>query len=130
MENTENSKERKNRKFGSALALLLATLLFGYAGAQSAPPPKISVSFPGGNAQTITLGQAISITAIVSNDTSGQGVTWGLRGPGALSMQTPASVEYVAPCGVTSNQTALVKATAAASPSASATFTVAVAPLP
>jgi hypothetical protein len=102
----------------------------GYSGPVITPPPVISVSFSGGNSQTITLGQAITITANVSNDPSGQGVTWKLSGPGALNQQTTMSSAYSAPCGVTSNQTATVTAAAVADPSKSAAFTVTVAPLP
>jgi hypothetical protein len=57
----------------------------------SGPPPVISVSFSNGNSKTIEQGQAVTITAVVSNDSSTQGVTWALSGPGALSKQTRTS---------------------------------------
>ncbi|HEV1993847.1 MAG TPA: exo-alpha-sialidase [Candidatus Acidoferrum sp.] len=112
------------------MGFLAAVTTSGCGEGKSLPPPVISVSFPGGNSQTISLGQAVTIMASVSNDTSGRGVTWTLTGPGALSTQTTLSAEFVAPCGVTSNQIAMVTTTAVANAGASATFTVTVSPLP
>jgi hypothetical protein len=120
----------RNRFLILSFACTALVGITGCSSGSSAPPLLISVSFPGGNSQTITLGQAVTILANVSNDPAARGVTWRLTGPGALSMQTTTSAEYDAPCGVTSNQTAMLTATAVADPSAAAAYTVTVSPLP
>jgi len=99
-------------------------ILGGCGGCTSTSSPVISVSFSGGSSQTIGQGQTVTITAIVANDSSGKGVTWALTGPGALSKQTSASVEYDAPPNVGSNATATITATAVADPSKSAAYTM------
>lgn len=113
-----------------AAGCLFATMLSGCGGGTSTPPPAISISFSGANSQTLWQGQSVIIAAVVSNDSSGRGVTWTLSGPGALSKQTSTSVEYDAPTGLASNATATVTATAAADPTKSAPFTVTVKPTP
>ena len=110
-----------------ALGLHISMILCGCGGGMSTPPAVISVSFSGSASQTIAQGQSLTITAIVSNDSSGKGVTWKLSGPGALSRKTLLSVEYDAPASVASNATATVTATAFADPTKSATYTVNVA---
>ncbi len=75
-----------------ALGFLTATILSGWGSGTSAPPPPtISISFNGGNSQTISQGQSILLTVNVSNDPSGRGVTWEPSGSGALSKQAGAS---------------------------------------
>lgn len=103
-----------------------ASILSSCGGGSSSPPLQISVTFPSGNSQTIQQGQVITITASVSNDSLGKGVTWTLTGPGTLNKQMTTSVEYDAPASVISNMTATVTATAVADPSTSAAFTVTV----
>src|SRR6266850_23093 len=111
---------------------LTATILSGCGSGSSAPPPPpvISISFTGGSSETVAQGQSVTITAAISNDTSGKGVTWKLSGPGALSKQTSTSVEYDAPASVASNVTAMITATAVADPAKSAPFTVTITPPP
>ena len=114
-----------------AVGYLSATILSGCNSSSSAPPPPVtSISFSGGSSQTIAQGQSATITAIVTNDSSGKGVTWKLTGPGALSKQTGTSVEYDAPASVTSSATATVTATDVADPTKSATFTITITPPP
>ena len=67
-----------------AIAFLLAPILSSCGSGASTPPPLISVSFSGGTTQIIGEGQSVTITAIVSNDSSGKGVTWVLTCPGSL----------------------------------------------
>jgi predicted dienelactone hydrolase len=106
------------------VAYLLTAMLTGCGGAASTPPPKISVSFGGGNSQTIGQGQSVTITATVANDPSGRGVSWTLAGPGSLSKQTSTSVEYDAPASVVTNGSATITAAAVASTTASAVYTL------
>jgi hypothetical protein len=103
---------------------LTAAVLSGCSSNSSGPPPLISVSFPGGNSQTVAQGQSVTITASVTNDPAGKGVTWKVTGPGTLSKETSTSAEYDAPAGVPSNVTAIITATAVADPTKSAAFTV------
>src|SRR5262252_1753539 len=113
-----------SRGFWSILtATGLAAVLSACGGGSSAPPP-ISVFFSGGFSQTIGQGQTITITASVTNDSSGKGVTWSLAGPGALSQQNSTSVEYDAPANLAGNTGATVTATAVADPSKVGVYTV------
>ena len=113
-------------RFISLFVSAALAVFSGCGSGTSAPPPVISVSFSGGNSQTIEQGQFVTITAVVSNDSSAKGVTWTLSGPGALSKQASTSVEYDAPTSVASNLTAAVTATSVADLSKSAAFTVTV----
>src|SRR5215469_16343311 len=99
-----------------ALGCLSVAILSGCGDGTSTPQPVLSISFSGGNSQTVVQGQSLTITAIIQNDPSEQGVTWKLTGPGALSKQTTMSVEYDAPASVASNVTAMITATAVADP--------------
>ena len=114
----------------TAVGCLAAMILNGCSSGASTPPLVISISFTGSSSQTITQGQSTTITVIISNDSSGKGVTWKLTGPGSLNNQTNNSVEYDAPANVASTATATVTVTAVADPSKSAVFTVTVTPPP
>jgi dienelactone hydrolase len=109
-----------------AVGFLSVTILSGCGavGSSGTTPPVISISFFGGNSQTIVQGQSANIKANISNDSTGKGVTWQLSGPGALSNVKSTSVEYDAPASVTSNVIASVTATSVADTTKSATFTV------
>jgi len=100
----------------------IGAVLSGCSGGSHTPPPDISVSFSGANSATIQQGQSVTITAVVTGDPSGKGVTWALSGPGSLSKEMSTSVEYDAPASVTSNQSATIAATALADSSKSAAF--------
>ena len=93
-------------------------------------PPAISVSFNGGNSQTILQGQPIALTVTVSNDPSGKGVTWSLSGQGTLSKQSGTSVQYDAPASVASTISVMVTATSVADTTKSAMATITVNPPP
>ncbi|HTS12679.1 MAG TPA: sialidase family protein [Candidatus Limnocylindrales bacterium] len=110
----------------ASLMILAAGILSACGGGGENTPPMISVSISGGSSQTIEQGQSVAITAVVSNDSAGKGVTWVLTGPGALSKQTSTTVEYDAPASVESNLTASVTATAVADSTKSAADTVTV----
>src|SRR5215813_7594435 len=99
-----------------AAGYFTATIAGGCGGGTSAPPPALSISFSGGNSQTVAQGQSVTISAVITNDPSAKGVTWKLSGPGALSKQTTTSVEYDAPATVASSVSAIVTATAVADP--------------
>jgi hypothetical protein len=89
------------------------------------------------SAQTIDEGRSAAITATVTNDMSGKGVTWTLSGTGcsgtacgALSNQTPSSVTYTAPGSVTANLSVQVLATSVADSGESAPVLLTVVPPP
>ena len=81
-------------------------------------------------AQTVNAGAATNptITAKVVGDSSGQGVNWGLTGPGSLANATSTTVTYVPPGSVTSNQLAYVTATSGANSASTSSARVAVLP--
>ncbi len=97
---------------------LVGTLGFlaGCSGNNGTPagiPVTILLS-PGGSA-SVNPGASLNITATVSNDPSGKGVTWTLTGVGTLTNPTATSVTYNAPKTVASNASATVVATSVAS---------------
>ncbi len=89
--------------FVGTFSLALA-LLYGAAPAPaSPPPPQVSVAI---TPQTfgLTLGQSVTLTSTVANDSSGDGVTWSVSGSGCsgtgcgvLSSVTTTSAVYTAP---------------------------------
>src|SRR5215469_578670 len=60
---------------GAFFAAVLVVSEFGCGGAESAPPPPISVAISNSTA-TLNAGSAVQFTATVTNDSSGKGVTW------------------------------------------------------
>lgn len=72
----------------------------------------------------------MTLTAIVTNDKNGDGVTWSVSGGGTLSGQTSTSATYTAPAASSSALTVTVTATSVAdtTKTATATLTVPAAP--
>jgi hypothetical protein len=83
---------KKMLAFALVSSVLLAVAFA--AGCSSSPP--VSVSLSSSSTQT-DQGQTIRITAALTSDSSSQGVTWSLAGPGSLSGQAINSVTYNAP---------------------------------
>ena len=85
------------------------------------------VTFTPSGPQTMGAGTTLAITAAVSNDTSGAGVTWNTPANGALSGATTTSATYNAPA-VPAGQsiTDTVTATSATFPSESASLSITV----
>lgn len=93
------------------VVLIVATMAMFSGGCGSSPPP-ISVSVSPSSQQAIDQTQTVGITAAVSNDSSGQGVSWSLTGPGSLTNATTSSVTYNSPTtSLTTTQLATVTAT-------------------
>ena len=107
--------------------LALTTMLF-VAGCSGSSGPT-SVSLSSSSTQT-DQGQTIQIMATLTNDSSGQGVTWSLVGPGTLSMQGSNAATYNAPSSVPSPQTATVTATSRANATKTASIQLTVNPPP
>jgi len=88
----------------------------------------IGISLSPAAPQTINQGGQVPITATLTNDTSGKGVSWKLTGVGSLSSQTTTSVTYVAPNSVANNTAVVVTATSNANSSASSSLEITVFP--
>jgi hypothetical protein len=114
----------------SRSAALFVGLIVAMAGCAGSSPP-ISVSLSPSSPRAIDQTQTVAIAATVTNDTSGQGVSWSLTGPGSLSGQSGSSVTYNSPVtSVTSAQQATVTATSIANNSVSASVQITVNPYP
>ena len=116
-------------KFRHYFALFLVAMLIAMVGCSS--PPPISVRLSPSSAQAIDQSQTVGITATVTNDTSGKGVSWNLTGAGSLSSSTGSSVTYTSPTtNLTGAQQATVTATSLADPTKSASLQITVNPYP
>ena len=131
-------------KNATGIVCILTAFLMACGGSSSGPsspsgqsPTQISVAISPSAQQSIDAGQSVNFTATVSNDTSGQGVTWALSGSGctgsacgALTSTSKSAATYTAPSGVSSSLTVTVTATSAANNVASASAMVKVNPTP
>ena len=114
--------------------LLMATLIAGLAflggcGGGSSTPSGVPISISlSATLTSLNPGQASTVTATVSNDSSNEGVTWSVSPSnfGALSGQTATSVVYTAPASVPTATAVTVTATSKASSSVTATIQLAV----
>jgi hypothetical protein len=86
--------------------------------------PAITIALGPSGTQNAVAGQAVSVTATVSNDSKAAGVTWSLTGPGALSGQTTTSVTYTAPSPISANATATITATSVSDTTRKSTLTI------
>jgi hypothetical protein len=82
----------------------------GGGSVSSLPNNPISVTIGGGSPTIVTNG-TFSLTATVSSDSSGAGVTWTLTGAGMLTLQTGTSVTYTAPSTFPANPQVSITAT-------------------
>ena len=115
----------------SALAGFIALLAVTFASSCSSSSPPISVGLSASSAQT-DQGLSVSITAKVTNDPSGSGVSWSLTGPGSLTSQSLTSVKYVAPApsNISTVQKATVSASSVKDSTKTASIEISVNPLP
>jgi hypothetical protein len=107
-------------------AFLVSTTLFCFAGCGSTstkPPLSLTPAIP----QVLGEGEALNITAAVSNASNNGGVTWSLNpSAGSLSNQTSTSVIYQAPESVTNNFSVTITATSVANSKETAPLVVTV----
>jgi len=107
-------------------------LLAGCGGGSSSPP--IGVSIAPLSSQFVDQNQAVSVTAVVSNDASNQGVTWSLScsaaSCGKISSLSGTTATYTAPNPVTASLLVTLLAKSAKDPTkqATASLTVVTAP--
>jgi len=72
----------------------------------------------GDGTTSVEQGHTLTVSAVVTNDTNGAGVTWTMTGAGSLSGATTSTVTYVAPAsGVVGTTSAVISATANANSS-------------
>ena len=123
--------ELKPRRLRSSLASLVALLAVAFASSCSTSAPPISVAISASSTQT-DQGKSITITAVVTNDSSGRGVSWNLTGPGTLTSQSFTTVTYVAPAPANNPavENAMVSAISVKDPTKTASLQVSVNPLP
>jgi hypothetical protein len=115
----------------AGVTLFALAILGGMEGCSSSSPAPISITLSPASSKAIDQSQSLAITASVTNDTSSQGVTWSLSGPGSLSSSTGFAVTYLSPTtAVTSPQQATVTATSTADSAKSAVLQITVNPYP
>jgi hypothetical protein len=102
-----------------AIYLCVAVLLAGCGGGHR---KTITVAIEGASA-TIAPNGTFTLTATVTNDSSGDGVTWTLNGAGALSATSSTATTYTAPSSVPTNPSVSITATSVADTTASQTVT-------
>jgi len=117
--------------------ILSAIFLYCACGGNNQPAPVISVSLSPSAQTTIDQGQSLNFAATVTNDTSGNGVTWSMSGTscsgtacGTFSNKTATAATFNAPATVSANMTVTVMATSASDATKSMTSTVTVTPAP
>lgn len=99
------------------------------AGCSSSPP--ISVSLSASSTPAIDQSQPLTVTATLMNDTSHQGASWSLTGPGSLSSSTGSTIAYMSPTtSLTSATQVTVTATSIADKTKSASLQLTVNPYP
>lgn len=91
----------------------------------------ISVSLSASSKPAIDQSQALTITATLTNDTSHQGASWSLTGPGSLNSSTGSAVTYMSPTtSLTAAVQVTVTATSIADHTKSASLQITVNPFP
>jgi FG-GAP-like repeat/Putative Ig domain/FG-GAP repeat len=113
----------------ACLAALLAAIAIVLGGCSS--PGPISVTVSPNSPQAIDQGLSVAITATITNDRSGRGITWTLNGPGSLSSSTGLSITYQSPTtSIASPQHVTVTAASAEDQVKNASVTITVNPDP
>jgi hypothetical protein len=113
-----------------SLGLILSFCLIGYlagCGGSSSHPVGVTVTAA---ASTVDGTNSVTLTATVTNDKNGAGVTWSLSGAGTLSNKTATSATYTAPAATSSAQTATITVTSAADTTKTASVTITIAAMP
>jgi hypothetical protein len=122
-----NTGTKNSVRILSILALLASVgwvVRCGRGSTESSVP--VTVSLSPGWPHMLLAGQALDITATVSNDSGNSGVDWSLSGVGKLSNKTTRSVTYSAPTHVTRDENPIVTATSIASSSSTAKLQITV----
>jgi hypothetical protein len=124
-----------SRRARVVVYVLLFTLsLIALTSCGGGSKPALAVALSQSAAQTLQGNGTLALTATVTNDSTGGGVTWGISpvtGCGTLSTMTSASVIYTAPASsaLTASCTATITATSSTNSSKSASVQVTVNPV-
>jgi hypothetical protein len=117
----------------SIAAIAFAAAACGGGGGNGPNPPSISVAFSTAPPQTLTAGQTLSLTAVVSNDSSNGGVTWSVTcGSTACGTFNPTSTAsgtattYTAPANVPTGNTVNIVASSVTDGTATATASISI----
>ncbi len=120
----------RNRFVLSGVAIVAALCLSGCGGGGTSSQggggsstPSVTVT---ASATTVDATDTVMLTATVTNDKNGDGVTWSVSGGGTLSGQTSSSATYTAPAASSSALTVTVTATSVADTTKTATATLTV----
>jgi hypothetical protein len=108
------------------LSIALAAGLPGCSNSSSSTTTTAVVTLSPSTVQSVDQGQTLNITATVTNDVNGEGVTWTLSGVGTLTNNNATSVTYTAPSSVANNTIVSVTATSVADKSATASLSITV----
>ena len=107
--------------------LTMAVAVVLLAGCTSTPIQPAGISLAPNVPQVLNQGEALTVSAVVSNDPNKKGVMWSVSpNMGSLLYQTPTSVTYLAPETVSSNFIATLTATSLANPMETAPLVVTV----
>ena len=118
------------------LVLILSGLLL-LCGCGGNPAAVISIALSPSAQVTLDQGQTLNFTVTMTNDTSGEGVSWSISGTscsgtacGTFSSKTTTAATYNAPSTVSASMTVKVTATSVADTTKSASSTIVVTPAP
>jgi hypothetical protein len=120
------SSTRSMRQLGCLAFLMCVLVVLAISGCGGGP--NVSVELMPNSAQTLEPGKTLPISATLSNDVKGQGVSWRLSGAGALVAETPTSVMYQAPLSVNAEANVMVTATPNAKGSRAISLTIVLVP--
>jgi len=129
---------RKKTLISTLAALAILAVGCGGGGSGPNPPAQIAVSFSPQPPTSMVVGQPTNLTAVVTNDTAGAGVTWkvtcsssdcGTFNP-STTPGNSGTTSYTAPASVPTNNTVLITATSVtdSTKSAAATITITATP--
>jgi hypothetical protein len=88
----------------------------------------VTVQLMPNSPQTLEPGKSLPISATLSSDPSRKGVSWTLKGDGALVAETTTSVMYQAPSSISEKVSVTVVATSIADGSKAASVTIILVP--
>lgn len=109
------------KRFCALGAVLTAAVCLSACGGSSSPRVAITPS-----ASIVDGGDAVTLTATVTNDKNSDGVTWSVSGGGTLSSETTSSATYTAPTATSAAQTITITATSKADTGKTGTTTLTV----
>ena len=123
---TISSSTRSTHGFRELAVLVCVLVVLAISGCSGGA--NVSVELMPNSAQTLEPGKTLPISATLSNDAKGKGVTWTLSGAGALVAETPTSVMYQAPSSIGAEVNVTVTATPTAKGGRAISLTIVLVP--